>query len=136
MNLTWKQLASLVETRANGRCEYCRMHQSLQGATFHVEHILPKSRGGPTDPENLCLCCPSCNLHKADRTEAQDPQTDDAAPLFHPRLQLWKEHFYWDKYRLMGITPTGRATVSVLNLNADRRIRIRQAEERFNLFPD
>lgn len=30
-----------VEARAGRRCEYCRMHQALQGATFHVEHIIP-----------------------------------------------------------------------------------------------
>ncbi len=35
-----------VAQRAGQRCEYCRMHQSLQGATFHVEHIIPRSRNG------------------------------------------------------------------------------------------
>ena len=32
-------LLELVRARAGDRCEYCRMHQSLQGATFHVEHV-------------------------------------------------------------------------------------------------
>jgi hypothetical protein len=41
--------ARQVETRTGGRCEYCRMHQALQGATFHLEHILPQSRGGGSD---------------------------------------------------------------------------------------
>jgi hypothetical protein len=44
MTLSWNQLASLVETGANQKCEYCRMDQALQGATFHVEHVIPKSR--------------------------------------------------------------------------------------------
>ena len=48
-----------VEARAGGRCEYCRMHQALQGATFHVEHIMPSSRGGVSDLDNLAWCCPS-----------------------------------------------------------------------------
>ena len=43
----------LVSTRAGDRCEYCRMHQSLQGATFHVEHIVPRSRGGPIRTREL-----------------------------------------------------------------------------------
>lgn len=74
-----------VETRARERCEYCRMHQSLQGATFHVEHIIPRSRGGSTQFDNLAWACPSCNLHKSNRTEIMDPNTGILVPLFHPR---------------------------------------------------
>ena len=127
--------AQMVQTRAGQRCEYCRMHQSLQGATFHVEHIVPESRGGPTVPENLAWCCPSCNLHKADRVQASDPDTTLPAPLFHPRHDNWNEHFAWIDYRLIGGTPSGRATVAALKLNTDRRQMIRRAEERFGLFP-
>jgi hypothetical protein len=46
MNLTRVEVQQLVETRAGQQCEYCRMHQSLQGASFHVEHIKPISLGG------------------------------------------------------------------------------------------
>ena len=35
----------------------------------------------------------------------------------------------------VGLTATGRATASALQSNADRRLLIRQAEERFGLFP-
>ena len=45
--------ASMVQERADQRCEYCRMHQSLQGATFHVEHIVPSSRGGVSASDYL-----------------------------------------------------------------------------------
>ncbi len=127
--------ASAVQERAGGRCEYCRMHQSLQGATFHVEHIVPASRGGPTSLENLAWCCPSCNLHKSDRVRAIDPDTDQPAPLFHPRQDDWNAHFAWVDYRLTGRTATGRATIAALKLNAERRLLIRRAEEMFKLFP-
>jgi hypothetical protein len=43
---SWNLLEVQVELRAGGRCEYCQMYQSLQGATFHVEHIVPRCRGG------------------------------------------------------------------------------------------
>ena len=33
---TRREIERRVAMRAVGRCEYCRMHQSLQGATFHV----------------------------------------------------------------------------------------------------
>jgi hypothetical protein len=111
------------------------MHQALQGATFHVEHILPRSQGGPSDPENLAWACPGCNLHKSDRTLVPDPDSNQLVALFHPRRDLWDAHFLWDGYRLVGRTMIGRATVFALDLNEPRRILIRQAEELFALFP-
>ena len=127
--------AAAVRARADDRCEYCRMHQSLQGATFHVEHVLPASKGGPSTLDNLAWCCPSCNLHKSDRTHATDPDTGSSAALFHPRQQAWPDPFAWQGYDVVGRTPTGRATVAALRLNADRRLPIRRAEARFGLFP-
>jgi len=38
-------LARAVRLRAHGQCQYCLMHESLQGATFHVEHAIPRSKG-------------------------------------------------------------------------------------------
>lgn len=124
-----------VEERAEGRCEYCRMHQALQGATFHVEHIRPRSRGGTSDLENLGWCCPGCNLHKSDRIEAPDPENAAMALLFHPRRDTWSEHFRWEGYVLVGQTPTARATIAALELNHPRRLLVRQAEELFGWFP-
>lgn len=127
-------MARQVEARAEGRCEYCLMHQALRGATFHVEHIWPTIRGGLTEPDNLAWACPGCNLRKADRSEGRDPDTGAVVPLFHPRSDRWAEHFRWDGYQLLGTTPCGRATVSVLDLNHPRRLLIREAEELFGLF--
>src|SRR5208337_759327 len=41
-----EELSRTVRARAGGRCQYCRMHESLQGATFHIEHIIPQGRAG------------------------------------------------------------------------------------------
>lgn len=128
-------LARMVESRAGGRCEYCRMHQSLQGGTFHVEHILPSSRGGDSVRENLAWACPGCNLRKSDRVEAIDPRDGSIVPLFHPRTDRWSKHFRWSGRRLLGRTAAGRATVALLELNHPRRLRIREAEGLFGLFP-
>lgn len=128
-------LAELVKTRAGGRCEYCRMSQSLQGATFHLEHIVPRTCGGETTAENLALACPGCNLHKSDRSHATDPDTGLSAPLHHPRQHPWSDHFTWQDTRIIGLTPTGRATISALDLNHPRRLRVRAAEAHFDLFP-
>jgi hypothetical protein len=42
-------LAVAVRERAGGRCQYCLMDQSLQGASFHVEHTIPWSGGGASE---------------------------------------------------------------------------------------
>ena len=111
------------------------MHESLQGATFHVEHVIPQSKGGESTLENLALACPGCNLHKADRTTAIDPLTGEQVPLFYPVRQQWSEHFRFKGYQMEGLTAVGRATVAMLDLNHLRRQRIRQAEEAFGLYP-
>ncbi len=134
MNLAG-EVAAAVRERAAGRCQYCRLHQSLQGATFHIEHIIPRSKGGPDELANRALACPSCNLHKADRTTATDPATGQPVPLFHPARQAWSEHFRFNGFLIEGLTPTGRATVAALQFNHPRRQRIRSAEAKFGLYP-
>mgnify|MGYP001186331908 CR=1 FL=1 len=129
------ELERQVAQRAADRCEYCRMHQSLQGARFHLEHIVPTSRDGISELDNLAWACPGCNLRKSDRVVAVDLQTGVSVPLFHPRLHAWHEHFAWDDYQIVGLTAIGRATAASLDLNQPRRIQIRQAEQMFGLFP-
>ena len=124
----------LVQDRAGRRCEYCLMHQSLQGATFHVEHVLPSTRGGLSVLDNLAWSCPGCNLRKSDRTHALDHESGTEVPLFNSRSERWSEHFRFDGYQVIGQTPVGRATAVALELNHPRRILIRQAEELFGLF--
>lgn len=129
-------VAQHVRERARGRCEYCRMDQRLQGATFHVEHILPRAAGGTDDDANLALACPSCNLRKSNRTTAIDPESGNEVRLFHPRQDRWDEHFEFIDVNLRGKTPTGRATVTALDTNNERRQAIREMERTFGLFPE
>jgi hypothetical protein len=131
----WSEFERAVRSRAGDRCEYCRMHQSLQGATFHVEHIVPRSKGGSSALDNLALACPSCNLHKSNVTAAVDPTTGASEPLFHPRGSVWSDHFACDDFRIEALTPIGRATIAALDLNSLRRMRIREAEKMLDLFP-
>ena len=135
MKLSRAEVQRQVEARAEQRCEYCRMHQSLQGASFHVEHIIPRSLGGKDDLDNLAWACPRCNLTKSDRLTATDPETKAEVPLFHPRRDRWEEHFAWQEYTLVGLTAVGRGLIAAFGLNHERRCRIRQAEEVFGLFP-
>lgn len=129
------ELARQVRSRAKGRCEYCRMHESLQGATFHVEHVLPRSLGGQSTLDNLAWACPSCNLHKSDRITAPNPETSESVPLFDPRRDSWETHLKFSGYEINGKTEIGKALIAAFQMNHERRQKIRQAEALFNLFP-
>ena len=128
-------LIKKVEARARQRCEYCQMHQALQGATFHLEHIVPASAGGLEEPANLAWACPHCNLKKSNRLTATDPDAKTAVRLFNPRIDRWEDHFAWLGHVVVGRTPIGRALVAAFDLNHPRRQRIREAEQHFDLFP-
>jgi len=130
MSFVPARLRRLVTGRAAGRCEYCGLAQIGQEATFHIDHIIPTNAGGETTPDNLALACVSCSLRKQARRSVRDPQTGRQVVLFHPRRQRWKDHFRWDGVRVLGLTVTGRATISALRLNHALIVAIR-AEETF-----
>lgn len=66
-------LVKEVRERAGNTCEYCRIAQDSQEATFHVDHIIPRVHGGTTSIDNLALACVSCSLRKSARVTAPDP---------------------------------------------------------------
>jgi hypothetical protein len=102
----------------------------MQEATFHIDHVLPRSAGGPTKLANLALACVSCSLRKAARVQGTDPTTGENAAIFNPRTTRWEEHFeILASCEIVGRTPVGRATVALLQLNRPIAIAIR-AEER------
>src|SRR5205823_9112814 len=110
-------LRRLVRRRASYRCEYCRLAQAGQEATFHLDHIVPEADGGASVATNLALACVSCSLRKGSRQSAVDVQTGKRVALFHPRRDRWSEHFRWDGLMLVGMTAKGRATIDLLKLN-------------------
>ena len=108
-----KALRVLVGERANHCCEYCYSQARFATQSFAIDHIQPCSAEGETVQENLALACPGCNSHKSSKTKGYDPITQKQVCLYHPRQHNWSEHFHWsEKYTtIIGLTPTGRATV-------------------------
>lgn len=109
-------------------CAYCQTAEALTATTFEFEHIIPRSAGGETVFDNLCLACPTCNRYQATRQTVPDPLTGESVALFHPHLQVWEEHFAWNEEatELIGLTAVGRATISALKMNRSQLIRVRQ----------
>ena len=112
--------------RARERCEYCQLHQDDTPFTHQIDHVIPRKHGGPTTSLNLALSCLECNRHKGSDLTSLDPDTHAITPLFNPRAQMWAEHFALEGARIVGLTASGRATVSLLRLNDSRRVMQRQ----------
>src|SRR6266536_6455575 len=89
-------LASEVRRRASSRCEYCLFPQDSFRQSFHIEHIVARQHGGPTELRNLALACLRCNWKRGPNLAGIDPDTGAISPLFNPRVDVWSHHFDLD----------------------------------------
>lgn len=117
-----------IRRQADNRCGYCRSHQKYVMGRLEIDHLIPRSKGGSNDEENLWLSCRLCNNAKRDQTHGVDPLTREVMPLYNPRTQAWSDHFIWsdDGVQIIGLTPCGRATVLALQLNNLIAVMVRQ----------
>jgi hypothetical protein len=120
------RLRDQVWHRAGGRCEYCHLSQDFDVLPFQVDHVVPRKHGGPTRLENLALSCLPCNARKGPNLAGLDPESGVVVSLFNARTEAWKDHFAWNGPRLVGRTPTGRATIAVLAINETARVEQRR----------
>lgn len=126
-----------VRKRAHECCEYCKSQARFATESFAIEHIVPRHHGGTTELSNLAFACFGCNSHKYIKTRAVDPQTNKESPLFHPRQQVWRDHFAWNQdYTLMiGLTDVGRATIALLQMNRPELVNLRRVLHLVNEHP-
>jgi hypothetical protein len=126
-----------VRAKFYGCCAYCHTPEVLIVTQFEIEHIIPRSAGGQTILENLCLACPTCNRHKAYLQVAIDPLSHQPLPLFDPNTQDWDEHFRWnlEEFQLIGLTAVGRATIAALTINRPELVRMRRLWAKLGEFP-
>lgn len=122
------EVKQAVRKSARNRCEYCHSQEPFSPSAFSIEHIVPRSCGGEDVAENLALSCQECNNRKFTAIDARDPLSGDTVRLFHPRQARWSDHFAWneDFTLLLGLTPTGRATIEKLQLNRTSLINLRR----------
>jgi hypothetical protein len=119
----------LVRRRAGDRCEYCHMPQEATlFIPFHVEHIIAKQHvvEGHDHPSGLAYACDRCNAFKGPNLSSIDPETGDKVDVFNPRTDSWSDHFAVSGGIIVGLTPIGRATARLLNMNDSRRVELRQ----------
>jgi hypothetical protein len=130
-------LRAEVVTQSPPWCAYCQNQPQVSGIRLTFDHIIPESSGGETVLINLCLACWDCNLLKQDRISAVDPLTHTEVPFYHPRLDRWVDHFYWneDATLIIGRTPVGRAMIIALQLNRSPLPEARQRWVAFGIHP-
>jgi len=95
-----------IYARDGYRCQYCGVRCTVAELTF--DHVMPRSRGGRTNWENIVACCYACNARKANRTPAEARMALRAVPVrpaWLPSVQLrtaarsmpdaWQSYVYW-----------------------------------------
>jgi hypothetical protein len=127
----------LVRERAVFCCEYCFSPLDYSPDPFCIEHIWPRAHLGSNAPENLAYSCLGCNNRKFVATDGIDPMSGELAALFHPRRDRWEDHFAWesDDTLIVGISPTGRATVARLDLNRPGVVNLRRVLRQSGISP-
>lgn len=71
-----------VFARDGHRCQYCG------GTAESIDHVIPRSKGGPHTWENVVAACRPCNVHKGDRLLTQTSMQLRRPPLA-PRESTW-----------------------------------------------
>jgi cytochrome c1 len=122
----------VVRRRARERCEYCGSPEEYSVDPFSIEHIIPQARGASDEADYLALAYQRCNNGKATAVTALDLRDGVRAPLFNPRSDVWEEHYVMndDLTLMIGLTPTGRATINRLLLNRDGVVNLRKLLQR------
>ena len=119
-------LRRLVRQRADGRCEYCLLPEPYAFQKHEPDHVVASQHDGETDEENLTLACFLCNRHKGPNVGSFDPATGQLTPFYHPRKDVWSDHFEWDGPIIRPRTAEGRVTIKILRFNDPVRVEQRQ----------
>lgn len=121
-----EQIADQVYQRARFLCEYCQTDKHI-APMLQIDHIVPTSKGGSDELDNLASACYWCNKFKSNVVVAKDMVTGDVTPLFNPRKENWDSHFAWAEEGtvIIGLTAIGRVTVKQLQVNRPNMIEAR-----------
>lgn len=63
----WSRLRAAVFARDDYTCSYC----GARGVRLECDHVIPVSRGGPSEMSNLATACFPCNRSKRNRTPSE-----------------------------------------------------------------
>lgn len=88
--MSWAERRRIVLKLCNHTCRYCGDYAT------HVDHVIPKSRGGSDEFSNLVAACARCNLRKWAHIT---PQALRMERLLSTEFEALREMFAeWDEY--------------------------------------
>ncbi len=90
VNRRWKPpkfRKKVLFNRDGWKCMYCGC--DLSWRTAEIEHIVPKSQGGPKSWGNCVAACKSCNKRKANRTPSEAGMRLLRQPKEPTALHFW-----------------------------------------------
>ena len=123
----------LVATRAEFKCEYCRLPQEIGGFSFEIDHIISIKHGGDSKHDNLAYCCPICNGHKG--SDVGSYVDGQLVRFFNPRTDDWFAHFTMENGCIKGLTPIGEATAGIFGFNQIEDVVQRQKLASIGMYP-
>lgn len=62
-----KKKRKAIFDASGGKCHYCHVELKIESG-WHIEHKIPRSRGGTDLPDNLVASCAPCNMKKRNKT--------------------------------------------------------------------
>lgn len=96
-----------IYARDRYRCQYCGVRFPTEELTY--DHVLPRSRGGRTEWENIVTCCVACNRKKGGKTPEEARMhliRKPFRPTWVPALRItigikevpntWRDYLYWN----------------------------------------
>ncbi len=96
-----------IYARDRYRCQYCGNRYPSEELTY--DHVLPKSRGGKTEWNNIVTCCIECNRKKGGRIPREAHMKlvrKPGRPTWVPAIRItigfrevpqsWRDYLYWN----------------------------------------
>jgi 5-methylcytosine-specific restriction endonuclease McrA len=96
-----------IYARDRYRCQYCGKRYPSEELTY--DHVLPKSRGGRTEWNNIVTCCIECNRKKGGRSPREAHMRlvrKPGRPTWVPAIRItigfrevpqsWRDYLYWN----------------------------------------
>ncbi len=130
MSRVSRSTRAAVRERALGRCEYCGVPEGFSQFLHQVDHIMPPRHLGTDAFTNLAFACFNCNNAKGTDIATVDADSEERVWLFNPRQQNWNDHFRVDDGTISGLSPEGRATARLLEMNIVEQVRLRRELKR------
>jgi hypothetical protein len=129
------QLRGDVARRARHRCEYCLIREDDAAFPHQIDHVISRKHGGSSVADNLAYACVICNRFKGSDIASIDPTTGRTVRLFHPRHDIWTDHFRLDAASIESRTEIGAATIRIMQLNRVESVMERRLLQAMGTYP-